>query len=118
MTKNSPTAVAACSLALLLLAAAFVDPPFVTAEDHHPYKTGLLLEDNFEFPCSHECGPFEPMYVSFCVEDGAEIILGRLFDTRFNYDPNKLRPFIGKSIKFRSDADSLWIVRPDGQSFT
>jgi hypothetical protein len=81
------------------------------------YQQGLLLEENVEFPCSHECGPFEITYFSFCVQSGEKVLLARLFDTRFNYDPNKIRPLVGKAIQFRSDDKSLWIVRPDGKEF-
>jgi len=103
------------SVSLLLSAVAGFS--MMQAEDHVPYRSGVLVEDNLEFPCSHECGPFEPVYYSFCVESGGDIFLGRLFDTRFNYDPNKLRPLVGKPIKFRNDRQSLWIVRPDGREF-
>jgi hypothetical protein len=57
------------------------------------------------------------VYFSFCVQSGEKVYLARLFDTRFNYDPNKLRPYAGKTIQFRSDEDNLWIVRPDGKEF-
>jgi len=104
-------------LSVFLLLIAVVGFPMTRAEDHVSYRSGVLVEDNLEFPCSHECGPFETVYFSFCVESGGEVFLGRLFDTRFNYDPNKLRPLVGKPIKFRSDLQSLWIVRPDGREF-
>ena len=104
-------------LAVLVLSSSTVNLPTTSAEDHVPYRSGVLVEENLEFPCSHECGPLETIYFSFCVESGGEIVLGRLFDTRFNYDPNKLRPSVGKSIQFRSDRQRLWIVRPDGREF-
>ena len=87
----------------------------VSAEDHAIYRIGVLVEENLESPCSHECGPFEPVYFSFCVQGGGAVILARLFDTRFNYDPNRLRPLVGKTIRFRSNPKSLWIERPDGR---
>jgi hypothetical protein len=87
------------------------------AEDHPLHRQGILIEENVEFPCSHECGPFETVYFSFCVQADGQIILARLFDTRFNYDPNKLRPLVGKAVQFRSDQRNLWIVRPDGREF-
>ena len=110
MTSTAPALI----VVLLAVVAGLNSAP---AEDREPYRTGVLVEDNLEFPCSHECGPFEPVYFSFCVDGGGEVLLGRLFDTRLNYDPNKLRPLIGKSIQFRSDSKNLWIVRPDGREF-
>ena len=101
----------------LLLLTLFCSASMLSAQDHPAYQHGVLIEENVQFPCSHECGPFEPDYFSFCVQDGGQIFLGRLFDTRFNYDPNKLRPLIGKAIQFRSDQRNLWIVRPDGREF-
>jgi hypothetical protein len=101
----------------LLLLTLFCFASMLSAQDHPAYQHGVLIEVNVELPCSHECGPFEPVYFNLCVQDGGQIFLARLFDTRFNYDPNKLRPLIGKAIQFRSDQRNLWIVRPDGREF-
>ena len=113
LTTNPRTVLSAA----LILFGTIGSASALLAEDHLLHKQGILIEENVEFPCSHECGPFEPVYFSFCVKGEDQIFLARLFDTRFNYDPNKLRPLVGKAVQFRSDQRSLWIVRPDGREF-
>lgn len=114
LTKNTPRRNLAGSLLIGVLCISIFP---AIAEGKQSYEQGILLEENLEFPCSHECGPFETVYYSFCVQNGDKVLLGRLFDTRFNYDPNKLRPQIGKAIHFRSDEKNIWMVRPDGKEF-
>ena len=104
-----------CGIQAALVALLLLSTGTRLAEARRLYKHGVLLEVNAEFPCAHECGPFEVVYFSFCVQSGEEVFLGRLFDTRLNYDPNKLSPELGKDIEFRADEKSLWIVRPDGK---
>lgn len=89
----------------------------IVALGQQTYEQGILLEENTEYPCMHECGPFETVYFNFCIQSGDKVYLGRLFDTRFNYDPSKFLPQIGKPIQFRRDQKSLWLVRPDGKEF-
>ena len=89
----------------------------LSAQPHALYEQGILVEANRESPCAYDCLPFEPVYFDFCVENGAKIVLARLFDTRFNYDPDKFHAQLGKPIQFRADDKNLWIVRPDGKEF-
>jgi hypothetical protein len=90
--------------------------PTVTSANR-TYEQGILLEENTEYPCMHECGPLETVYFRFCIQSGSNVYLGRLFDSRFNYDPSKFFPQIGKTIQFRHDEKRLWLVRPDGKEF-
>ena len=89
----------------------------LSAQPHARYEQGFLVEANRESPCAYDCLPFEPVYFDFCVQNGANIVLARLFDTRFNYDPDKFHAQVGKPIQFRADDKNLWIVRPDGKEF-
>ena len=89
----------------------------LSAQPQSPYQQGVLVEANSEYPCAHECGPFEPVYFSFCIQSGKQVLLARLFNTRFNYDPNRFNAEVGKTVQFRADDKHLWIVRPDGKEF-